>query len=160
MAQQAAPVSSVPEALQAPPAQVLELVLTGRGVQIYQCQAMASDPTKFEWAFKAPEADLFDPQGKKVGRHYAGPTWELADGGKVTARLKAKTDAPGGNSIPFLLLETTGSSGGGFMGKVKSIQRLDTAGGKAPAEKPDKTKLGQEIRVDYSATYKFYVDKP
>ena len=129
-------------------------------MQIYQCQATAGDPARFEWTFKAPEADLFDAQGKKVGRHYAGPTWELSDGSKVTARLKAKTDAPGGKSIPSLLLETTGTSGEGVMGKIKNIQRLNTEGGNAPSEKPDKTNLGKEVRVAYSAIYQFYTDKP
>ncbi len=142
-----------------PANQTLALTLTAKGVQIYECRAFPGDPTKFEWAFKAPEADLFDAQGHKVGRHYAGPTWELTDGGKVVGKLKAKADAPDGKGVPWLLLDATQASGT-TLGKVQSIQRVDTVGGKAPTESADATKAGQEKRVDYTATYKFYAAKP
>ncbi len=144
--------------LDVPPTQTLALTLTAKGVQIYECRAVASDPSKFEWAFKAPEADLFDAQGHKVGRHHAGPTWELVDGGKVVGKLKAKADAPDGRGVPWLLLDAAQASGP-TLGKVQSVQRVDTVGGKAPTEAADATKVGQEKRVDYTATYKFYVLK-
>jgi hypothetical protein len=140
--------------------QVLALVLTARGVQIYECRPVPGESAKFEWAFKAPEADLFDAQGRKVGRHSAGPTWELADGGKVVGRVKAKADAPDGQGIPWLLLEAVESRGGGTMGRVQSIQRVGTVGGKAPVEPAEQVRVGQESRVEYTATYKFYVAKP
>ncbi|HEY0792599.1 MAG TPA: DUF3455 domain-containing protein [Chthoniobacterales bacterium] len=108
-------------------------------------------------AFKAPEADLFDAQGRKVGRHSAGPTWELDDGGKVVGRVKVKADAPDGQGIAWLLLEAVKTSGGGIMSKVQSIQRVGTFGGKPPAAPADQAMVGQESRVEYTATYKFYV---
>lgn len=149
----------------APPAdQVLALTLTARGVQIYECRAVpGGESNRFEWAFKAPEADLFDAQGRKVGRHYAGPTWELTGdgGGKVAGRVKAKAEAPDGKGIPWLLLEAAPASGGGVMGRVQSIQRVNTVGGQAPAEEvANQAKVGQERRVEYTATYHFYVAKP
>jgi hypothetical protein len=113
---------------------------------------------KFEWTLKGPAADLFDAQGRKVGRHFAGPTWELNDGGKVIGRVKAKADAPNGKGIPWLLLDAVQASGA-VMGKVQSIQRLDTVGGKAPAQSTDANDLGKEKQVEYTATYKFYVAK-
>ena len=145
--------------LEVPINQVQALALTARGVQIYVCRPVQGEPAKFEWALKAPEADLFDAQGRKVGRHFAGPTWELTDGGKVTGRVKAKADAPDGRGIPWLLLEAVQSGGTGIMSKVQSIQRLDTMGGKPPPEPAEQSKVGREIRVDYTATYKFYVAK-
>jgi hypothetical protein len=154
-----APVSSPLVSLEAPANQTLALVLNARGVQIYVCRPVQGDPAKFEWAFKAPEAELFDAQGRKVGRHYAGPTWELTDGGKVVGRVKSKIEAPDGKGIPWLLLEAVQASGE-TMGKVLSIQRVDTVGGKAPADQADATKVAKEVRVDYTATYKFYVAKP
>ena len=150
----------VPATLEAPSNQMLALTLTAKGVQIYECRAVASDPAEFEWVFKAPEADLFDAQGHKAGRHYAGPSWELNDGGKVVGRVKAKADAPDGKGVPWLLLEAAQATGSGIMGKVQSIQRVDTVGGKAPADSPDPAKAGKELRVEYTATYKFYVAKP
>ena len=73
---------ATPASLAVPANQEPALVLTAKGVQIYECRPVAGDASKFEWAFKAPEAELFDAQGRKVGKHYAGPTWELTAGGK------------------------------------------------------------------------------
>jgi Protein of unknown function (DUF3455) len=144
--------------LEPPPNQVVTLTLIGRGVQIYKCAAVSGASDKFEWVLKGPEADLFDNDGHKVGRHFAGPTWELNDGGKVVGHVKAKADAPDGKSIPWLLLDAIQASGT-IMCNVQSIQRVDTVGGKAPVVPADAGDLGQEKRVEYSATYKFYSAK-
>ena len=155
----AAPSIPLPTSLEVPADQTLALTLTARGVQIYECRAVPGEPTRFEWAFKAPEADLFDAQGRKVGRHFAGPTWELTDGGRVLGKVKAKADAPDANGAPWLLLEAVQASGP-ILGKVQSIQRVDTVGGNAPTGGADATQVGAEWRVGYTATYKFYVAKP
>jgi hypothetical protein len=150
-----APSPTLPPSLEVPPSQALTITLTGRGVQIYKCSAVPGSADKFEWILKGPEATLFDADGHKVGRHFAGPTWELNDGGKVIGHVKVKAAAPDGKSIPWLLLDVVQASGT-IMGKVKSIQRIDTVGGKEPDEPADASKLAQEKQVEYSATYKFY----
>ena len=155
----AEPPAAVPAALEVPADQSLALTLTAKGVQIYECRPSPTGPAQFEWVFKAPEADLFDAQGHKVGRHFAGPTWELTDGGKVVGKVEAKADAPDGRGVPWLLLEATEASGT-VMGKVRSIQRVNTAGGNAPAARPDPAQAGKQLRVDYTATYRFYVARP
>src|SRR5258706_6857010 len=66
----------VPPNLHAPPTQWLLIETKATGVQIYECSPSKTDPAKFEWTFKAPEAELFDAEGTKVGKHYGGPTWE------------------------------------------------------------------------------------
>ncbi len=104
------------------------------GVQIYACAARKDDAAKFEWTLVAPEAELFDAAGKKIGRHYAGPTWEATDGSKVVGELKARDDGPDPNAIPWLLLAAKSTSGSGVLSKTTSIQRLRTVGGKAPSE--------------------------
>jgi hypothetical protein len=147
--------SAIPPGLEVPANQAMALTLTGRGVQIYKCSAVPGAANKFEWILKGPEANLFDADGRKVGRHFAGPTWELNDGGKVIGRVKAKAAAPDGKGIPWLLLDAVQASGA-IMGKVQSIQRIETVGGKEPAELADASKLDQEKQVEYSATYKFY----
>jgi len=43
---------------------------------------------------------------------------------------------------------------------VTGIQRIDTAGGKAPAGGCDGANAVKEIRVPYTAIYYFYVAKP
>ena len=152
----------IPAALAVPDTQALALTLTltAEGVQIYECRAVAGDAGRYEWAFQAPEAKLFDAEGHPVGRHYAGPTWELTAGGKVVGKLKAKADAPDGAGIPWLLLDAAEASGPGVLGRTLSIQRVSTAGGLPPTEPADATKVGQFRRVDYTATYLFYVAKP
>ncbi len=81
----------VPENLKVPSGQTLWLVSPATGVQIYECGATKTEPARFEWVFKAPEADLFDLSGKKIGKHYAGPTWESNDGSTFPGRRSANT---------------------------------------------------------------------
>ena len=150
----------VPEALKVPANQVLSLETQAAGVQIYECKASKDDPTRFEWAFKAPEAELFDSTGKKIGRHYAGPTWESNDGSKVVGEVKAKDNGPDPNAIPWLLLSAKSTSGNGVLSQTQSIQRLQTAGGKAPVEGCTQAQVGKEARVTYKANYYFYIAKP
>ena len=69
--------------------------LVARGVQIYQCRAApaaASGP--MQWVFVAPQADLFDADGRRVGRHFDGPRWQADDGSRIVGSVKARADAP------------------------------------------------------------------
>jgi len=150
----------VPENLKVPAGQTLSLVSPATGVQIYECGAINADPARFEWIFKAPEADLFDLSGKKIGKHYAGPTWESNDGSKVVGEVKARDDGPAATAIPWLLLAAKSTSGNGAFGRIQGIQRLYTVGGKAPAGGCSQAQLGKEARVPYKATYYFYLAKP
>jgi hypothetical protein len=100
----------VPDGLKAPPTQRLALETRASGVQIYECRASKDNPARFEWVFIAPEAELFDSAGKKIGKHYAGPTWESNDGSKVVGEVKARDDGPDSNAIPWLLLSAKSTS--------------------------------------------------
>jgi hypothetical protein len=53
------------------------------GAQIYECKA-GSDGA-LTWQFREPIATLIT-DGKTIGRHYAGPNWELIDGSAVSAK--------------------------------------------------------------------------
>jgi hypothetical protein len=152
--------ADVPENLRVPATETLAVSVQARGVQIYECGVSKADPARFEWIFKAPEAELFDKTGKRIGKHYAGPTWEADDGSKVAAAAKERADGPDVNAIPWLLLSATSAEGNGIFGKTRSVQRLDTSGGKAPADGCDQAQLGKIARVNYRATYNFYVAKP
>jgi len=109
---------------------------------------------------KAPEADLFDSNGKKIGKHYAGPTWESNDGSKVIGEVKARDNGPDASAIPWLLLSAKSTSGKGVFSQALSIQRLFTVGGKAPAEGCDQAQSGKEARIAYKARYFFFAAKP
>ena len=152
--------AAIPEKLNVPDTQKPSLEVKATGVQIYACSASKTDPARFEWVFKAPEADLFDSAGKKIGSHYAGPTWESTDGSKVVGELKAKDDGPDPAAIPWLLLNVKSTSGTGVFARTLSIQRLNTVGGKAPADGCDQAHAGKEARIAYKATYVFSVAKP
>ena len=156
--QPSAPV--VPDAIKVSATEVLSLTANAKGVQIYECRPMKDDATRYEWAIKAPEADLFDQQGKKIGRHYGGPTWESSDGSKVVGELKSREPSTDANAIPWLLLAARQHEGNGALSRVSSIQRLETVGGKAPAGDADSSSAGQEMRVPYTAVYYFYIPKP
>ena len=123
------------------------------GVQIYTCSATA---TGYAWVFTAPEATLYGAHGRVVGKHYAGPTWESKDGSTVVgSKLAAFTADP--TAIPELLLQAVSHAGDGRMSDVTYIQRLDTSFGLAPATGCDAAQAGTTARVDYTATYFFYV---
>ena len=149
-----------PETLNVPVTQVVSLETQASGVQIYECKASKDEPMRFEWVFKAPEAELFDSAGKKIGRHYAGPTWESNDGSKVVGEVRARDNGPDPNAIPWLLLSAKSTSGNGVFSQTQSIQRVHTAGGKAPAEGCNQKQVGKETRVPYKAIYYFYIARP
>jgi Protein of unknown function (DUF3455) len=151
------PPPMVPESLRVPADQSLSLETQAVGVQIYKCEVSKTDATRYEWVFSAPEAELFDRAGSKIGKHYAGPTWESNDASKVVGQLKAKDDSPDPNAIPWLLLSAKSTSGKGVFGQTLSIQRLRTSGGKAPGDGCSAAQVGNEARVPYKATYYFYV---
>ena len=148
------PTVAVPEQLKPAPTEVPLLAVAARGVQIYECRAKKDEPKAMEWAFVAPEAELFDTQGKRVGNHYAGPHWESADGSKIVGTVKARADAPQAGAIPWLLLTARSVGSDGAFAKVTSVQRVNTRGGAAPAAGSCSTAtLGQGARIDYTADY-------
>jgi len=140
-------------ALAPPPGARLLLRSAADGVQIYRCEAVGNS---FAWAFKAPEAALFDESGRQLGKHFAGPSWQADDGSTIVGEVAAKADAPGGAAIPWLLLRAKSHAGDGRFAAVAFIQRLDTKGGAAPAGGCDAAHQGTEARMRYAASYVFY----
>ena len=145
-----------PQDLSVPADAGLSLRARGRGVQIYVCEAKADQPGRYDWRLVAPEADLFGPGGEKIGRHYAGPSWEGLDGGKVVGEVRAKAPSPDPSAIDWLLLSAKTANGAGVLGQTRYVRRLDTVGGKAPADGCSDTHAGEQVRVSYTAVYEFY----
>jgi hypothetical protein len=150
----------IPAPLQVPGNEVLALRAHAVGVQIYRCSPDKNDTTRFVWLLQAPEADLLDHAGHKIGKHYAGPTWEAGDGSKVLGEVAARAPGPDPKAVAWLLLSAKSSAGAGVFAKVRFIQRLHTVGGNPPAGGCDQFSAGSDVRVPYSADYWFYVDKP
>jgi len=128
------------------------------GVQIYVCKRKdeALKEQNFAWVFDAPEAVLFNADGKQAGTHFKGPAWKLIDGSSVTGEVSAKQPSPKQGSIPWLLLKVKSHQGTGALDAVTIIRRVDTDGGAEPAGGCDTARTGETVRVPYSATYQFF----
>jgi hypothetical protein len=132
------------ESIDVPPHARLLLRAVGSGDQVYGC-------VNGRWALKAPDAKLLNQEGSVIGRHFAGPTWQLNDGSWVKGRAVAKQVAPDAAAVPWLLVESVG--GAGRLGTVRFIQRTGTHGGNAPDGSCSQSAMR---RVPYTATYSFY----
>jgi hypothetical protein len=148
----------LPRKLEPAPDEMVTLVVHAKGVQIYECRANAEGDDA-EWAFIAPEAELFDLRGHLLGRHGAGPSWETLDGSSVRASVKQRADAPVAGAIPWLLLKASPDATPGRLGKVTSILRVNTEGGVAPADGCDASRIGKPARVPYKADYLFLAQR-
>jgi hypothetical protein len=120
-----AALGQMPAAIAAPDATPI-VTVHAEGAQIYQCKA-GSDG-KLTWAFREPIATLI-ADGQTVGRHYAGPTWEHADGSAVTGKVVANAPGATTNDIAWLKLEVVGRRGSGALSAATIVQRINTSGG-------------------------------
>jgi len=150
---------NVPDKLKSGANESLKLIVSANGVQIYECRAKKDQPGEYEWAFVAPEADLFDARGNKAGRHYAGPYWESTDGSKIAGTVKERADAPVADAIPWLLLAAKSVGPEGSFSNVTSIQRVNTVGGVAPKAGCSRATAGTPAHVGYTADYYFFTAK-
>lgn len=140
-----------------PPGQQRLMMLAAHGVQIYECRVTAGAGPA--WAFVAPDADLFDAQGRHVGRHGAGPFWEHEDGSRFTGSVRARMDAPRAGAIPWLLLEARPEPQAGTFSRVSSVQRLQTVGGQQPETGCTSATQGQRTRMAYRADYVLFAPR-
>jgi hypothetical protein len=151
--------AQVPDKLKPSANESLAMIAHAKGVQIYECRARKDQAGDYEWAFVAPEADLFDAGGNRIGRHYAGPHWESTDGSKIVGTLKERADAPAADAIPWLLLTAKSVGSDGSFSKVTSVQRLRTVGGTAPKAGCSQASAGTPARINYTADYYFFSRK-
>ena len=137
------------EALQVPAGQRVSLHVHAYGAQIWRWDAAAA-----QWVFVAPAAALFASAGfgMPIGLHYAGPTWTSVSGSSVVGAVQAAVSVDP-TTIPWLLLRGVASQGPGVFAETTFVQRVNTAGGRAPqrAGTPDEV-----VWVPYTAEYYFY----
>lgn len=145
-----------PAAVTPPAGSKFFMTTVGIGEITYECRARAGAADAFEWVFVAPVATLYDDNKKPVGKYYGGPTWEAADGSKVTGKQLAVSPAPGTGNIPLQLVQANPATGSGAMTDVTYIQRLNTVGGVAPSAPCAKANVGARQQVSYQADYVFY----
>jgi len=140
--------TSLPDAIAAP-GETVVLSVHAEGAQVYECKTGTDG--KLAWTFREPIATLL-ADGKTVGRHYAGPSWEDADGSAVAG--KAIGNAPGAtaNDIAWLKLDVVSRRGSGVLTPVTTVQRINTHGGKLEGACE---KAGEFKSAPYSAEYVF-----
>src|ERR1700738_5057229 len=110
----------LPDAIAAP-GETAVLTLHAEGAQVYECKAGADG--KPGWAFREPIATLL-VDGKTVGRHYAGPSWEHGDGSAVVGKPAGSVPGATSDDIPWLKLEVISRRGSGVLTGVTTVQRI------------------------------------
>jgi Protein of unknown function (DUF3455) len=125
------------------------LTIHAQGAQIYECKADGGG--KLGWQFREPVASLF-VDGKTVGRHYAGPTWEMTDGSMVTGKVAGRAPGATAKDIPLLKLQVASQRGAVQLTGASTIQRINTKGGTAEGACEQD---GAFLSVPYSADYVF-----
>ena len=139
---------ALPESIRAP-GETVVFDVHAEGAQVYECVADSSG--RLAWLFREPIATLIR-DGKTVGRHYAGPKWEIADGSSVVGKVESKVDGATPSDIPWLKLASASHSGQGVLAQATTIQRVNTHGGVLSG---DCDKAGTFRSVPYSAEYLF-----
>jgi hypothetical protein len=127
----------------ATPGEATVVTLHAEGVQVYECKT--GRDRKLGWTLREPVATLL-LDGKTVGRHYAGPSWEHVDGSAVGGKVVANAPGKTPNDVPWLKLQATARRGQGTLSGVTTVQRINTQGGvySGPCS---------NVRTFYSAPY-------
>jgi len=164
----------VPDEIRAPANTKPFLAAHAVGTQGYVCVAVG---TSFTWAPYGPQATLFNEEEQQMLTHFLSPnpfegtlypTWQHSrDTSAIWGQLvRPSSDpnyvAPG--AIPWLLLEVVvaqeGPAYGDKLTPATYIQRVNTAGGKAPttgcAEALD---IAKRALVPYEADYYFFKER-
>jgi Protein of unknown function (DUF3455) len=123
--------------------------LQAAGAQIYICAKNAAGV--LNWTFREPVAALLE-EGKTVGRHFVGPTWEFVDGSRVVGDTVSKAPGATAKDIPWLKLSVKDPPKSGLVAGATSILRIDTKGGVFEGACDIEGELHSE---PYAATYIF-----
>jgi hypothetical protein len=140
--------AQMPAAIDAP-GQTAVATLHAEGAQVYECKADAQG--KLSWQIREPIATLLR-DGRTIGRHYAGPTWEHTDGSMVVGKVVGSAAGATPRDIPWLRLDVVERRGNGTLSGVTTVQRINTKGGSAQGP-CDNT--GIYLSVPYAADYVF-----
>jgi hypothetical protein len=145
--------------LKDPPGQKIQFTFQTlpNSVQVYTCKQIDHG---FVWSGPDPDAIMTDSTHSVTVHHYKGPTWEATDGSLVRSDGKAAKHFLASNQDAVHWLELPAMDPAGLFAKVTFIHRINTSGGLPPSDKScDAQHAGDQERVNYSATYLFYVPK-
>ena len=139
---------ALPDAIAAPGEKTV-MTVYAEGAQVYECKPDTAG--KLIWNFREPVATLL-VDGKTVGRHYAGPHWELADGSIIQGKVAGRAPGASAADIPLLKLDVASRKGQGQLSDVTTIQRINTKGGQLEGACD---KAGSYRSVAYATDYVF-----
>jgi hypothetical protein len=143
--------TGLPDQIQVGDGNKVFLIGHGVGVQIYTCDGSV-------WSSAVPRANLYNDNGKLIISHFAGPSWQAADGSKAVGTVVDKVTVDE-SAIPWVLLsvKTTPGPDGDRLVDTSFIQRLDTTGGLTPAaEDCNAATANTVVEVPYTAEYVFW----
>lgn len=170
-------VPPVPLEIQVPPGHAVYLKGYAVGTQNYVCAVTKAGT--LDWLFIGPQATLFttahgEPVRQTMTHVLSGnpsefqtlrATWQdSGDSSRVWAVAVASSQDPAyvaADTIPWLLLETVGTSagptGGRTLARTSLVHRLNTSGGRKPATGCTlNDHVGTMTFVPYTAEYYFY----
>ena len=123
----------------------------GRGVQVFRCEVNGGASS---WQLIGPEASLYDADGRIIGRHFLGPSWQANDGSEITGAVIVANASPSGpRNAPWLVLRIISAQGPGRFAQAKMVTRTDTRGGGVPSQPCTTADQGMTRKVPYSARY-------
>jgi hypothetical protein len=170
----------VPTDVAVPEGNTAFLVGHATGTQNYVCLPSGSG---FAYVLFTPEATLFDEHGRQLITHFFSPdlapsdpsevvrtiraTWQDSDDTSTvwakatgTATHASDPEFVAAGAVAWLRLAVVGAKDGPRHGDTLSdasfVQRLNTAGGLAPADCTSPADVGKEAFVPYTADYFFY----
>ncbi len=136
-----------------------DLVLTGTGVQKFQC---ASDKKGYWWRFIAPEAILTDKSGRKIAYQGADFNFTAPDKSKLSSKIVSASAGKTPNDLKDVLFAVTpaGKVKKGTLTSYRWVKRDNAAGGMPTDASPCSRKtLGNLLTVRFTARYTFYKTK-
>jgi hypothetical protein len=131
------------------------LRVSAKGVRTYRLEN--GPDGKPAWKVTMAEADLFDAEGSKVGKHVVGPSgpvWRIGTD-EVSAKPLHEQASPNAGAVAELQLVVKPVASSGTFCRVTLVERLRTTGGVAPAIDAAQH-VGDEVAVPYTADYVFF----
>jgi uncharacterized protein (TIGR03118 family) len=139
---------AVPKAIHVPHPNHLHFHGFAQGVQIYTWNGAT-------WGSATPQATLFNDEGNVVIKHFAGPTWESADGSKTTRSRYSANRYRRSRVDP---VAAAWRHEHGRSGRTLQQHQIHPAREHGWRESPSApgTAIGESARVPYTADYFFY----
>ncbi len=139
------------------PAAQADLILTGTGVQKFQC---ASDKDGYWWRFIAPEVVLTNKAGRRIASQGADFNFTAPDKSKLASKIVNSSAGRTQNDLKDVLFAVTpaGKVKKGTLTPYRWVKRDEARGG-IPATACNRSTLGNLLTVRFTARYTFYKTK-